>query len=96
MKEDIKYVGDIELPQYYVQGVQMEDKYQVDYFTLPGDGYGVRVQIILGRNILNQLLTTYIPTMCICLVAFSTNFLRVGIYWMSRDMYLVKFASLLL
>ena len=79
VKDRIRYVGDIDLPQYYVQNVQMEDKYQVGYVALGGDGYGVRVQIILGRNILNQLLTTYIPTMCICLVAFSTNYLRVGI-----------------
>ena len=73
-------MGNVDLTQYHVKGVEMEDKYDVHYVALGVDGYGVRVQIILGRNILNQLLTTYIPTMCICLVAFSTNYLRVSLH----------------
>ena len=54
----------------------MDDRYKLP--DMEPDEYGVRVEIVLGRKMLNQLLTTYIPTMCICLVAFSTNYFRVS------------------
>ncbi len=31
-------------------------------------------QIVLGRRLLSNLLTTYLPTFLICLVSFSTNY----------------------
>lgn len=30
----------------------------------------------LGRRILNEILTTYLPTILICLVSFSTNYFK--------------------
>ena len=76
IKDAIKYTGPKDLSQYYVRSVEMTDRHKVP--DMAPDEYGVRVEIVLGRRTLNQLLTTYIPTMCICLVAFSSNIFRVG------------------
>ena len=76
-REYLKYSGPVNLPQYYVKSFTMNDRYQLP--DMEPDEYGVRVEIVLGRKLLNQFLMTYIPTMCICLVAFSTNYFRVSI-----------------
>lgn len=80
LKEDyLKYSGPEDLSQYYVKSYIMDDRYKLPHMEQAGMGtYGVRVEIVLGRKVLNQLLTIYIPTMCICLVAFSTNYFRVS------------------
>ena len=36
----------------------------------------MEVKIILGRRILNEILTTYLPTIIICVVSFSTNYFK--------------------
>ena len=32
--------------------------------------------MVLGRRILNEILTTYLPTILICIVSFSTNYFK--------------------
>ncbi len=32
------------------------------------------LQLVLGRRLLNELLTNYLPTFLICLVSFSTTY----------------------
>ena len=75
MKGDINYTGPIDLPQYYVENIEIKDKFQSSDMSKKQNG--VRVQIVLGRRLINQLLTTFLPTTCICMVAFATNFFRV-------------------
>ena len=75
IKGYLNYSGPIELPQYFVERYAIEDRYQSG--DMSEDQYGVRIEIALGRRLLNQLLTTFLPTTCICMVAFSTNFFRV-------------------
>ena len=69
---DLKYSGAIDLPQYCVKNTTV-----VDRFRASDTEFGVKVEVVLGRRLLNQLLTTFMPTTFICLVAISTNFFRV-------------------
>ena len=39
---------------------------------------GVRVNFILSRRLLNQILTTFLPTFAICVIAFTTNYYQVS------------------
>jgi len=36
----------------------------------------VKVDIIFGRRVLATILTTYLPSILLCLVCFSTNFFQ--------------------
>ena len=74
----LDYSGAIDLPQYYVKDLAVVDKFSTNEAEL-----GVKVEIVLGRRLLNQLLTTFMPTTFICLVAISTNFFRVGNFILS-------------
>ena len=74
----LDYSGAIDLPQYYVKDLTVVDKFSTNEAEL-----GVKVEIVLGRRLLNQLLTTFMPTTFICLVAISTNFFRVGNFILS-------------
>lgn len=68
--DTLRYLGPIDLTQYFVKGSS---------FSLleASDGLeGLQVEIILGRRILSQILTTYLPTMLICIVSFSTNYFK--------------------
>ncbi len=38
---------------------------------------GVRVRVKLCRRAVSELVTTILPTACICIVAFATNFFKV-------------------
>ena len=75
LKGELNYTGPIDLPQYYVEKYTIEDRYKSS--DMSDDQLGVRVEIVLGRRLINQLLTTFLPTTCICMVAFATNFFRV-------------------
>ena len=75
LKGELNYTGPIDLPQYYVEKYAIEDRYKSS--DMSDDQLGVRVEIVLGRRLINQLLTTFLPTTCICMVAFATNFFRV-------------------
>ena len=77
MKGELNYTGPIDLPQYYVEKYTIMDRYKSS--DMGDDQFGVRVEIVLGRRLINQLLTTFLPTTCICMVAFATNFFRVSI-----------------
>ena len=86
MMGELNYTGPIDLPQYYVEKYTIMDQYKSS--DMSDDQFGVRVEIVLGRRLLNSLLTTFLPTGCICLVAFSSNFFRV---WLNNS--LNKFAK---
>ena len=75
IKGELNYTGPIDLPQYFVEKYTITDQYKSS--DMSGNQFGVRVQIVLGRRLINQLLTTFLPTTCICMVAFATNFFRV-------------------
>ncbi len=66
----------MDLSQYYIQSFNITD----DEATLEDSTNGmrgVRVDFVLSRRLLSQMMTTMLPTFCICLVAFSTNYFQV-------------------
>ena len=57
--------GRLELMQYTVKDWTMEES-----------STGVLVTLVLGRKILNELLTTYLPTSLLILIVHSTNYYK--------------------
>ena len=45
-------------------------------YEVPPRTAAIRVDIVFGRRILAPLLTTYLPTVLICIVSFSTNYFK--------------------
>lgn len=87
----IEYFGETDLTQYYVKSYTIVDSYTAP--SMKNGQVGVRVQVTLGRRLLNHLLTTFLPTTCICLVAFSTNFFNVGRHrFISNSMMCTSFS----
>ncbi|CAM6054348.1 unnamed protein product [Sphagnum tenellum] len=70
IQENLRYLGPIDLRQYFVKDTLMLNH------TVPPDVEAVKVDIIFGRRILAPILTTYLPTILICLVAFGTNYYK--------------------
>ena len=57
--------GPVELMQYTVKG-----------WTIEETSTGVVVTLVLGRKILNELLTTYLPTSLLIIIVHSTNYYK--------------------
>ena len=57
--------GPVELMQYTVKNWIIEET-----------PTGVVVTLVLGRKILNELLTTYLPTSLLILIVHSTNYYK--------------------
>ena len=76
MSGSLNYSGPVDLPQYFVKDLTIQRHLEKRFYG-EGNRQGQKVEIILGRRVLNQILTTFMPTTLMCLVAFSTNFFRV-------------------
>ena len=69
-------MGPVDLTQYFVVSYNMTD--EEDTLRQSTNGFtGVKVNFVLSRRLLNQVLTTFLPTIAICVVAFSTNYYQV-------------------
>ena len=68
--ELVEMRGDTELLQYLVLS------WKIDKHQFGANVNGVRVTIIFGRKILNQVLTIYFPTFLIIVIVYSTNFFK--------------------
>ena len=70
------YLGPVDLAQYFIKFYNITDNDQL--LGKVTNGYhGVKVNIIFSRRILNQILATFLPTIAIAIVCFSTNYWRV-------------------
>ncbi len=65
---NISYLGPIDLPQYFVKGTRIKE------VEVPPRLQAVQVDIVFGRRILSTILSTYLPTILIVIVSFSTNY----------------------
>ena len=63
---DVVYLGEVDLAQYYVKNT-----------TMDADDDFVVVKVTLGRRILSSLLTVYVPTLLLNIIALSTNYFKV-------------------
>ena len=64
--KDVVYYGEVDLAQYYVKNTTMDEN---DDFVI--------VKVTLGRRILSNLLTVYVPTLLLNIIALSTNYFKV-------------------
>ena len=64
-RKDLEMSGRLELMQYTVKDWIMEES-----------STGVVVTLVLGRKILNELLTTYLPTSLLIIIVHSTNYYK--------------------
>ena len=64
-RKDLKMSGPTELMQYTIKKWIMEEK-----------ATGVVVTLVLGRKILNEILTTYLPTSLLIIIVHSTNYYK--------------------
>ena len=70
MLDEMNYLGPIDLAQYFVKETKITE------YEVPPNIAAVKVDIVFGRRLLAAMLTTYLPTILICLVAFSTNYFK--------------------
>ncbi len=68
--QNLVYLGPRDLTLYFVKNMTMHN-----IVIHPGIE-AVSVEIIFQRRILSTILTTYLPTLLICLVSFSTNYFK--------------------
>ena len=57
--------GEKELMQYSVKAMDIQETPR-----------GINVEIVFGRKILNELLTTFLPTSLLILIVHSTNYCK--------------------
>ena len=57
--------GETELMQYTIKGWAIEET-----------PTGITVTLVLGRKILNELLTTFLPTSLLVIIVHSTNYYK--------------------
>ena len=64
-RKDLEMSGPVELMQYTVKNWIIEET-----------STGVVVTLVLGRKILNEILTTYLPTFLLIIIIHSTNYYK--------------------
>ena len=64
-RKDLEMSAPVELMQYTVKNWIIEET-----------STGVVVTIVLGRKILNEILTTYLPTFLLIIIIHSTNYYK--------------------
>ena len=64
-RKNLKMSGAVELKQYTVRGWILEES-----------ATGVVVTLVLGRKILNEILTTYLPTSLLIIIVHTTNYYK--------------------
>ena len=67
---DLEFVGPRELSQYFVRKVTIKEHLHGKMFD------GVRVDVVLGRRILSNILTVYVPTILLNLMGHVTVYFK--------------------
>ena len=67
--EKLQFVGDQNLAKYTIKNFTM------DVIRLE-ESSAVRVQVVLGRQILSEVMNTFVPTILLNLISHSTNFYK--------------------
>ena len=66
---NLEYSGPVDLTQYFIKKVAFGNHSIHDV-------HGLKVDIVFGRRVLATILTTYLPTILLCFVCFSTNYFK--------------------
>ena len=78
VKRELNYLGSEDLAQYFIQSYKITDNNSKPLASA-GGRKGVQVEFVLSRRLFSHILTTFLPTAAICIVAFSTNYFQVQI-----------------
>ena len=70
MPKKIQMVGKVLLTQYIVKSWEMK------YINATDKADGLNIVINLKRRIVNELLTTFLPSLIILVIVYSTNYLK--------------------
>ena len=62
---NFSYIGPIDLQKYFVKDTRMETV-----------GSSLQVKVVLGRKLMNQILTTFLPTGLLIVIIHSTNYFK--------------------
>ena len=73
--DQFKYLGPVDLTQYFVKSINSNITI-VEDGTVEDQVLAVEFRVIFGRRILGTFLTTYLPTIIICIASFSTNYFK--------------------
>ena len=79
--KEVTYQGAVDLAQYYVKNTTMsaEEELVVVKVTLMKKYMNrKKMKVTLGRRILSNLLTVYVPTLLLNIIALSTNYFKVS------------------
>ena len=69
-KGALEYRGPKDLTQYYIEGYTMTESNKRGKAAIV-------VEFTFKRTVLNEMLTTFLPSAAVCIVSFSTNFYKV-------------------
>ena len=72
----LTYLGPVDLTQYFIRSYNITNADSYVESTTHGKK-GVQVDIIFSRRLLNQVITVFLPSIAICIVAFSSSYYRV-------------------
>ena len=76
IKSSLEYLGPVDLREYFVKSYTVLDDDEELRASTHGNT-GIKVNFIFSRRLLNQLLTVFMPTMCIVVVSFCASFFKV-------------------
>ena len=76
IKNELKYLGPVDLTQYFVKNFTIHDEDDLLKTSTNGNK-GVQIDFIFSRRLLNQVLTVFMPTIAIVIVSFCTTFFKV-------------------
>ena len=65
MNGNFSYIGPIDLQKYFVKNTKMQKI-----------GNSIQVNVVLGRKLMNQILTTFLPTGLLIIIIHSTNYFK--------------------
>lgn len=68
--DDMTYSGPIDLMQYFILETKASE------VILASNVSAVQFDIVFGRRLLSTLMTIYLPTFLLCLVAFATSYFK--------------------
>ena len=66
--DQLLYTGETDVNQYVVYSYKMQ--------RLPGDPSQVEIVIKMGRNLLTIILTTFVPTVLLNMISYSTTYFK--------------------
>ena len=68
--DEFNYLGPIDLTQYFVKSIN------TTFVQVENNVTALEFKVIFRRRLLGTILTTYLPTIIICIVSFSTNYFK--------------------